>query len=91
MTYIQAGRRLQMSGQDGLEKALDALQKAADQASRTSEIISRLRQFLSKGEPEHRTEDLPKAIEEATALSMVGTRNQGVTLVSISTAGRGWS
>jgi len=53
---------------------------AADQALRAGKIIRRMREFVSKGEAEKRIEHLPKLIEEAGALAMVGARDQGVRL-----------
>ena len=51
----------------------NALDQAADQALRAGDIIRRLRDFVARGEAETHVENLPKIIEEATALALVGT------------------
>jgi two-component system sensor kinase FixL len=53
---------------------------AADEALRAGKIIRRMREFVSKGEAEKRIEHLPKLLEEAGALAMVGARDRGVRL-----------
>ena len=42
------------------------------------EIIRRLRDFVSRGESERRVESLSKLVEEASALALVGAKEQGV-------------
>ena len=56
----------------------DALGKARDQALRAGEIIRRLRDFVARGEVERQVESLPKLIEEAGALALVGAKEHGV-------------
>jgi two-component system sensor kinase FixL len=53
---------------------------AADETLRAGKIIRRLREFVSKGEAERRFENLPKLLEEAGALAMVGAKDRGVRL-----------
>jgi two-component system sensor kinase FixL len=53
---------------------------AADETLRAGKIIRRLREFVSKGEAERRIENLPKILEEAGALAMVGLKDRGVRL-----------
>ena len=55
----------------------DALGKAADQALRAGQIIRRLREFVARGESERRIENLPKLIEDASTLALVGARENG--------------
>lgn len=55
----------------------DALDKAAAQALRAGQIIGRLRDFVSRGESERRNENITRIIEEASALALVGIREQG--------------
>ena len=62
------------------EKLRSALQKAADQALRAGEIIRRLRDFVSRGETARHAESLPKLIEEASALALVGAKEHGVSV-----------
>ena len=60
------------------EKLRTAMQKASDQALRAGEIIRRLRDFVARGETERHAESLPKLIEEASALALVGAKEHGV-------------
>ncbi len=76
-TYVQAARRLLQAGNAPIPpKAADAMDKAVAQAARAGEIIRHLRGFISKEDSEHRTEDLNKIVEEATALGLVGERRR---------------
>jgi two-component system sensor kinase FixL len=54
------------------------MDKAADQAVRAGQIIRRLRDFVARGESEHRVESVKKLVEEASALALVGAKDQGV-------------
>ena len=57
-----------------------AMGKASDQALRAGEIIRRLRDFVARGEAERQVESLPKLIEEASALALVGAKEHGVSV-----------
>src|SRR5947209_5045930 len=63
---------------DQLEMAREALRDTAEQAIRAGQIVSRMRDFLSHGESEQRTESLSKLITEANALALVGSRELSV-------------
>lgn len=54
--------------------------QGAEQALRAGQIIRRLRDFVSKGEADRRIESLPKLLEEAGALAMVGAKERSVRL-----------
>ncbi len=56
----------------------EALDKAAEQALRAGQIIRRLRDFVARGESERRVESVSKLVEEASALALVGAKDQGV-------------
>ncbi len=58
----------------------EALGKAADQALRAGHIIRRLREFVARGEGDRRIEDLPKLIEDASTLALVGVRETGIAV-----------
>jgi two-component system sensor kinase FixL len=77
--YLKGSRRL-LEGDDSpqAERLRGAVDKAADQALRAGEIIRRLRGFVARGETEQRVEHLPKLIEEASALALVGAKEHGV-------------
>ena len=74
--YLKGSSRLLSAGQG--EKARMGLDKAAEQALRAGDIIRRLREFAARGETERRVESLPRIVEEAAALGLVGAREQGV-------------
>jgi two-component system sensor kinase FixL len=77
--YLKGSRRLLASGQaDALPKVADAVDQAMEQAIRAGQIIKRLRDFVSRGESVRQLEDLPKLIEEASALALVGVKELGV-------------
>ena len=56
----------------------DAVGKAADQALRAGHIIRRLREFVARGEGERRVESLPKLVEDASTLALIGAKENGV-------------
>ena len=56
----------------------EALHETARQALRAGETIRHLREFVTHGETEKAREDVRKLIEEAGALALVGSREQGV-------------
>ncbi|MCC6919339.1 MAG: PAS domain S-box protein [Alphaproteobacteria bacterium] len=76
--YLNGCRRL--LGNTPIPKDLieETLRKAKDQALRAGEVIRRLRDFVARGETERRTESLHKLLEEASALALVGGKEQGI-------------
>jgi two-component system sensor kinase FixL len=77
--YVKGSYRLLGSRSDPDSARLrDALDKAAQQALRAGDIIRRLRDFVSRGEADIQIESLPKLIEEASALALVGAKHHGV-------------
>ncbi len=75
--YLKGSRRL-LEGNDAVAPVREAMDKATEQALRAGEIIRRLRDFVSRGETERRVESLPKLIEEASALALVGAKEHDV-------------
>ncbi len=59
----------------------DALEETAKQSLRAGAIIRHLREFVTRGETEMTVETMRKLIEEAGALALVGSREQGVRSV----------
>jgi len=59
----------------------EALEEMAKQSLRAGEIIRHLREFVTRGETEKSREDVRKLIEEAGALALVGSRQEGVRSV----------
>src|SRR5947207_8031891 len=76
--YLSGVRRLllAMGNQPATQQALERIGERADRAR---QIIQRLRDLVRKGQTERRVENLPKTIEEASALALVGI-GQGVKL-----------
>jgi two-component system sensor kinase FixL len=73
VSYLNGCRRLLERGPGANPEMLhDGLERAAEQALRAGQIIRRLREFVARGETERRVENLPKLIEEASALALVG-------------------
>jgi len=56
----------------------DAVEEMAKQSLRAGGIIRHLREFVTRGETEKSSQDVRKLIEEAGALALVGSREQGV-------------
>jgi two-component system sensor kinase FixL len=76
---MKRSRRLLESGTDERSVMMrDAMDKAAEQALRAGQIIRRLRDFVARGESERRVESVKKLVEEASALALVGAKDQGV-------------
>jgi two-component system sensor kinase FixL len=78
--YVKGSERLLAVEPLDKEKIKGALSSAAAQALRAGQIIRRLRDFVAKGEAERRIESLPKMLEEAGALAMIGAKERGVHL-----------
>lgn len=78
--YVKGSNRLLDQPEPDMGKVRHALGQAGEQALRAGEIIRRLRDFVSKGEAERRVESLPKLIEEAAALAMIGAGDYGIRL-----------
>ncbi|MCF4124570.1 PAS domain S-box protein [Methylobacterium sp. SyP6R] len=83
-SYLKGCRRLidrmQGAGTPPPEMAMlaGAVDQAADQALRAGQVIRHLREFVARGEGERHIEELPKLIEEASALALVGAKERGV-------------
>lgn len=76
--YLKGSRRLLETDTPDLPRLRDALERAADQTLRAGQIIRRLRDFVARGESEPRLENLPKIIEEAGVLALIGAAERGV-------------
>jgi two-component system, LuxR family, sensor kinase FixL len=77
--YLKGCRRI-LQRMEGNEVPMlrDAVNQAADQALRAGQVIRHLREFVARGESERHIENLPKLIEEASALALVGAKEKGV-------------
>ncbi len=77
--YLKGARRiLDGPAQNGTTLVAEALDKASEQSLRAGQIISRLRNFVARGKAERTVESLSKLLEEASALALVGAKDQGV-------------
>jgi two-component system sensor kinase FixL len=56
----------------------EAMDDAATQAIRAGLIVRRLRDFISTGETERKTESLQRLLTEANALALIGSREHGI-------------
>ena len=72
-----AGRLLDGGKTESMPMVRGAIDSAAEQALRAGQIIKRLRDFVSRGESDRRSEELQKLIEEASALALVGAKETG--------------
>jgi two-component system, LuxR family, sensor kinase FixL len=78
--YCETARDL-LAGEpdaDTLAVIREALDDAAKQSVRAGQIVRRLRDFITHGETERRVESLPRLINEANALALVGSREYGI-------------
>jgi len=77
--YLKGSRRILADYMDeSLTLVKDAVDKSAEQALRAGQIIRRLRDFVARGESERRVESIAKIAEEASALALVGAKDQGI-------------
>jgi two-component system sensor kinase FixL len=76
--YLMGSKMLLERDEVPQARVADAVEKAAGEALRAGEIIRRLRDFVARGETERRVESLPKLIEEASALALVGAKEHGI-------------
>jgi two-component system sensor kinase FixL len=78
---LTGSRRLIERGrEEDKPKIADALDKAAAQALRAGDIIHRMRAFVGRGDNEPTRENLPKVIEEASALALIGAKERRVAV-----------
>jgi two-component system sensor kinase FixL len=80
--YLQGcGRLIEGIEHPNAQKIHDALAETTHQTLRAGQIIRRLREFVARGETERRPESINKLVEEASALALVGAKEQGVKTV----------
>jgi two-component system, LuxR family, sensor kinase FixL len=77
--YLQGcGRLLESIDHPNVPKMRDALVETTKQTLRAGHIIRQLREFVARGETEKRPENISKLVEEASALALVGAKEEGV-------------
>jgi two-component system sensor kinase FixL len=74
-----AGTILDDPGPDERALLREVFGEISAQSLRAGSIVRRLRDFVSRGETAKTVEDLPKLINEASALALVGSRERGVS------------
>lgn len=73
-----AGTILDDPSPEERELLREIFQDMSAQSLRAGSIVRRLRDFVSRGETAKTVEELPKLINEASALALVGSRERGV-------------
>jgi two-component system sensor kinase FixL len=78
---IQAVRRMLARSPPGAAngpaaEVREAVDLAAEQALWAGRIVRRLRDFVARGETEKRLEELPRLVEEASALALAGAKER---------------
>lgn len=76
--YLKGSRMLLAREVVPHERVADAVDRAATEALRAGDIIRRLRDFVARGETEQTIESLPKLVEEASALALIGAKEHGI-------------
>lgn len=78
--YCETARDLLSGPLDAetVEVLREALDDAARQSVRAGQIVRRLRDFIMHGQTERRVENLPRLVNEANALALVGSREHGI-------------
>ena len=77
--YLQGcNRLLEPVEHPNVPKIRDALAETTKQTLRAGHIIRQLREFVTRGETEKRPENISKLVEEASALALVGAKDEGV-------------
>ncbi len=77
--YVETARDLLDSPDaETIEVVREALAECAAQSVRAGQIVRRLRDFISRGETEHKVESLSRLVSEANALALVGAGERGV-------------
>jgi two-component system sensor kinase FixL len=77
--YLQGcNRLLEPVEHPNAPKIRDALALTIKQTLRAGHIIRQLREFVARGETEKRPENISKLVEEASALALVGAKEEGI-------------
>jgi two-component system sensor kinase FixL len=79
--YLKGSRRLLEAETVDIPRVRDAIAKAGDQALRAGDVIRHLRDFVARGETDRSIESLPKLIEEASALALLGAKERNVRVL----------
>lgn len=79
--YVEGARELLNNPNlDNIDTARQALDDAAQESVRAGQIVRGLRDFIGRGTAERRVESLPRLINQANALALIGAREMGIDL-----------
>jgi two-component system sensor kinase FixL len=70
---------LETPGEDQHALLREVFTEMTAQSLRAGSIVRRLRDFVARGETAKSVEDLPKLINEAAALALIGSRERGIS------------
>ncbi len=77
--YVKACRRMMDAAETKPSpKVLETMDKAVAQAVRAGQIIRRMRDFIEKGQTDRTAEAINKVVEEASALALVGAKQENI-------------
>lgn len=77
--YVEGARDLLADATpDNLQMVRDALDDAARESIRAGQIVRGLRDFIGRGTAERRAESLPRLVNQANALALIGARERGI-------------
>lgn len=77
--YLEGSKRLMKNSRDPRAPVIiEAMGKAAEQAIRAGQIIQRLRDFITRGETEHRTESIKTLVEASIGLALIAVKDASV-------------
>jgi len=77
--YVKACRRMMDAAEHKPSiKVLETMDKAVAQATRAGQIIRRMRDFIEKGQTDRTAEAINKVVEEASALALVGAKQENI-------------
>jgi PAS domain S-box-containing protein len=78
-SYLQGCKLIldRMAGEEVSTLKL-AVNEASEETLRAGEVIRQLREFVARGESEHRVEELRRLVEEASALGLVGAKEKDI-------------
>lgn len=79
--YVETSHALlARDDRDTITIVREALAEAASEAQRAGKIVRRLREFVARGEIDKSCEQLAELVDDAWALSMVGTTRPGIAV-----------
>ena len=79
--YVETARDLLHEPEEEvLEVVRVALNECAAQSVRAGQIVRRLRDYISRGKIERKTDSLKQLVDESSALAMIGAGERGIEI-----------